>query len=150
MLITDNDTHIGPLEMSLLLDADPLEEKIHTYLQDALVLKLYLDDQLTGISVTGIQNNIAEIYNISITATHQRKGWGQQLITATIEKCRQLRCQTVMIGTGNSSIGQLYLYQKMGFDITGIIPNYFTDNYPEPIIENGIPCRHMIRLQLSL
>ena len=41
-------------------------------------------------------------------------------------------------------------YQKAGFRITGVIPNFFKDNYDEEIIENGIPCRDMIRLTLEL
>jgi ribosomal protein S18 acetylase RimI-like enzyme len=57
---------------------------------------------------------------------------------------------TLEVGTGNSSIGQLALYQKCGFRITGIDYNYFIRHYDEPIFENGIPCRDMIRLAIDL
>lgn len=55
--------------------------------------------------------------------------------------------ETVEIGTGNSSIDQLAFYQKCGFRIAAIDPDFFIRHYPEPIFENGIQCRDMIRLE---
>ena len=55
----------------------------------------------------------------------------------------------VEIGTGNSSLDQLALYQKLGFRITGIVAGFFYD-YPKPIVENGIACRDMVRLRVEL
>ena len=52
----------------------------------------------------------------------------------------------IEIGTGNSSLGQLALYQKCGFRITGIDIDFFIRCYQEEIFENGIQCRDMIRL----
>lgn len=55
----------------------------------------------------------------------------------------------LIVGTGNSSLGELAFYQKCGFRITGVIPGFF-DSYDPPIIEDGIPCRDMVRLTLAL
>ena len=55
----------------------------------------------------------------------------------------------VEIRTSNSSLDQLALYQKLGFRITGIVAGFF-DDYPEPIVENGIACRDMVRLRVEL
>ena len=38
-------------------------------------------------------------------------------------------------------------YQKLGFNMTEIRRDYFTQNYPEPIWENGIQCKHMIMFE---
>lgn len=46
--------------------------------------------------------------------------------------------------TGNSSMGQLVLYQKSGFRIVGVNVDYFVRNYKELIFENGIQYRDMI------
>lgn len=54
----------------------------------------------------------------------------------------------LMIGTGNSSLAQLRLYQRLGFRIVSIVPDFFA-NYPEPIYENGILCRDMVRLRYA-
>lgn len=57
---------------------------------------------------------------------------------------------TLVVGTGNSSFDQLALYQKCGFRMKGIIEDYFIEHYEEPIFENGIQCRDMIRLSLKI
>ena len=63
---------------------------------------------------------------------------------------RNLGFQKIIIGTGNSSIGQLALYQKQGFEMERIEKNFFTKNYPEEIIENGILCKHMVILEKTI
>ncbi|HEY8415097.1 MAG TPA: hypothetical protein VIK99_04920 [Thermaerobacter sp.] len=72
------------------------------------------------------------------------------LIGHAIETARQQGYKTIEIGTGNSSIGQLALYQKFGFRITGIDRDFFVRRYRKPIWENGIQCRDMIRLSQDL
>ncbi|EAD3103456.1 N-acetyltransferase, partial [Listeria monocytogenes] len=53
----------------------------------------------------------------------------------------------IIVKTGNSSIDQLAFYQKNGFRMQHIIPNYFTENYPnQTITENGIVCLDQIIL----
>jgi len=50
----------------------------------------------------------------------------------------------ILIGTGNSSIHQLSLYQRQGFEMKTVKWHFFTEQYQEPIIENGILCQHLI------
>ena len=38
----------------------------------------------------------------------------------------------------------------MGFRICAVESDYFSLNYPESIVENGIPCRDRLRLSLVL
>src|SRR5690606_11155526 len=58
--------------------------------------------------------------------------------------------QELLIGTANSSFGQLALYQKTGFRIFEIRKDYFTQYYREPIYENGLQATDMLMLQLKL
>ena len=60
------------------------------------------------------------------------------------------RPKTIEVGTGNSSIGQLSLYQKCHFRIIGVDINFFTKHYTKEIFENGIQCIDMIRLSQEL
>ncbi len=53
------------------------------------------------------------------------------------------------LGTGNSSLSQLALYQKCGFGMHSIETGFF-NSYPEPIFENGIRCIDMVRLCTEL
>jgi len=58
--------------------------------------------------------------------------------------------KTIEIGTGNSSLGQLALYQKCGFRIVGVDRDFFVRHYQDEIFENGIQCRDMVRLSQDL
>ncbi len=78
------------------------------------------------------------------------KGIGKQLVMDAINVAKAKGYKTIEIGTGNSSIGQLALYQKCGFRIIGVDTDFFIRHYPEEIIENGILCRDMIRLSQGL
>ncbi|MNP84355.1 putative N-acetyltransferase YvbK [compost metagenome] len=67
-----------------------------------------------------------------------------------IQNARLLGAKTIEVGTGNSSVGQLALYQKCGFRITGIDRDFFIRHYSEEIVENGIKVVDMIRLTLDI
>ena len=67
-----------------------------------------------------------------------------------IEVAKSKGFKTIEVGTGNSSIEQLALYQKCGFRITGVDLDFFIRHYSEEIYENGIQCRDMIRLSKDL
>ena len=40
--------------------------------------------------------------------------------------------------------------QRCGFSIESIEKDYFVRHYPEPIYENEIECRDMVRLRMEL
>jgi hypothetical protein len=44
----------------------------------------------------------------------------------------------------------MLLYQKCGFRIVGVDLDYFRIHSKERIIENGIECRDMIRMEMIL
>lgn len=54
------------------------------------------------------------------------------------------------IGTENSSIKQLELYKKLGFEINSIDNDFFIRNYKEEIFENGIRSVDMIKLRKNI
>ena len=135
------------LPMSLLLLADPSKEQVMSY---ALKGECYIAveaGEVVGVYVLLQKDeHTAEIMNLAVAEPRQGKGLGKKLILHALEVAKSLGVKKVEIGTGNSSIGQLALYEKCGFRMTSIIENYFIDNYPEPIFENGIQCRDMVRL----
>lgn len=55
----------------------------------------------------------------------------------------------MIVGTANSSIGNLAFYQKVGFRITEVKKDFFS-KYPEPIFENGIQALDMIMFEKNL
>lgn len=134
--------------MELLLLADPEEQAIQAYITRSKCYVKELDRRIVGAYVLlPTRPHTMEIMNIAVEESLQGKGIGQQLLQHAIQTSKELGYRSIEIGTGNSSIAQLYLYQKCGFRIVGIDKDYFTRHYDEPIFENGLPCRDMVRLQ---
>ena len=145
MKLVEQKTPPSVAQMDLLLEADPDASKVQAYLKKST---LYVSDEGDGLVVAMPLNkdNLWEIKNIVLSEAARGKGKGKKLLQASLQLLAAQGAQAVEIGTGNSSLSQLALYQKMGFRIIAIWPNFFAD-YPEPIIENGIICRDMVRLR---
>ncbi|WNF21213.1 GNAT family N-acetyltransferase [Mesobacillus jeotgali] len=136
----------------LLLMADPSKALVSRYLDEGLC---YVTESENGetigvIVLVPVSDHIIEIMNLAVDESHQGKGLGTLLLKHGIQTSAENGYDTIEIGTGNSSINQLALYQKVGFRITGIEHDFFIRNYEEPIFENGIQCRDMIRLSMPL
>lgn len=135
----------------LLLMADPSRELIEKYIATGKCYLAYLRSEIVGVLVLNeVSSDCIEIKNIAISLLHQGLGFGKQLLRFAEENCHHLGYSKLIIGTGNSSIGQLGLYQKEGFEIERVVKNFFVDNYDEPIFENGIQCKHLIFLEKNL
>ncbi len=135
----------------LLLLADPSRAAIEKYLPASTVFGLIDQQEYLGVLVLQALDPVtSEIKNVAIRSDQQGRGLGKYLINQTLEKCRAAGQQEIIIGTGNSSIGQLALYQKLGFRMIDIEHDFFTKNYPAEIVENGIVCRHLIKLSRTL
>ena len=139
------------IPFALLELADPSSKQIKDYLNSGQCYVAKLDSQTIGVIVlVEITPNIGEIKNIAVSELFQGKGYGKVLLKYAEKISRELNYEKLIIGTGNSSIGQLALYQKVGFEISHLEKNFFIKNYEEPIFENGIPCKHMIVLEKKL
>lgn len=139
------------IPLDLLLLADPSEEAINYYLEKGYCYVAYSGIDLVGVYVLlPTRPFTIELINIAITEDYQGKGYGKQMLQHAIDISRGSGYKTLEVGTGNSSINQLAFYQKSGFVITSIDFDFFKRNYKDSIIENGIECRHMIRLSMLL
>lgn len=134
----------------LLLLADPSVVAINAYLSSGELYVMEQDHQVIGLYVWVKDGDTLEIKNIAVHPSFQGKGLGKMLLQDATHRGRINGYRRLCIGTGNSSIAQLYLYQRQGFEMAAIIKDYFTANYQEPIYENGIQCRHMIMLEKKL
>ncbi len=135
----------------LLYDADPSAEIVEDYLERGECYGFFEEKKLIGtIVLLKTRPKTVEIMNIAIVEEKRGQGYGKNLITQAINIAQKSGATTIEIGTGNSSIDQLALYQKCGFRVTHIEKNHFTKYYEKPIFENGIECRDMIRLSISL
>ncbi|APC47298.1 GNAT family N-acetyltransferase [Virgibacillus halodenitrificans] len=137
--------------MNLLLLADPSLKIVEDYLARGECYVAFEGEAIVGVYVLlprGLR--FIELVNIAVKENMQGKGIGRKMVLHAIENSKQKGYDVIQIGTGNSSIGQLALYQKCGFRIIGVRKDYFTDHYEEEIVENGIRCRDMLRLEKNL
>ncbi|HSP23301.1 MAG TPA: GNAT family N-acetyltransferase [Planococcus sp. (in: firmicutes)] len=137
-----------PLPVELLLEADPSEKLIRSYCRESRVYTAENGDGVIGVLVLfPLDAAVVEIKNIAVAKSERGRGIGKKLIFLALEEAKRLGFCKAVIGTGNSSLGQLALYQKCGFRMVSIDRGFFLRNYPEPIVENGIPCEDMVRLE---
>ncbi|MBX2947460.1 MAG: GNAT family N-acetyltransferase [Cyclobacteriaceae bacterium] len=135
----------------LLLLADPSKKKVDEYLEKSEVFVAMEGNEILGVlTLYPLTEDTVEIKNVAVKFEFQGQGIGSFLIKDAIHRSAIKKLKTILIGTANSSIWQLCLYQKLGFEITDIKRNFFIQNYPEPIFENAIQARHMIVLSLKL
>src|SRR5258705_6363105 len=131
----------------LLLDADPSLEVVSTYLRLSEIYVALLENRIIGTFVLyPVDQETLEIKNIAVDEKLQRSGIGKLLLKIATEIARARGVKKLDIATSNASFEALSLYQKAGFDIERIKKNFIIENYPEPLFDNGIQCRHMIVL----
>jgi ribosomal protein S18 acetylase RimI-like enzyme len=132
----------------LLLLADPSQEQLEQYVHAGQCYLAQLGERTVGALVLlEDSREVMEIKNIAVAEAWQGQGIGRQLLRHARKIAKDEGYPRLRIATGNSSIGQLALYQQEGFDIIDIQKNYFMLHYPEPVFENGIRCRHLIILE---
>ncbi|WIV13722.1 GNAT family N-acetyltransferase [Proteiniborus sp. MB09-C3] len=135
----------------LLLLADPSIEAINDYVHRGGCYAAYVNNIAIGAYVIIKTRPLTlELVNIAVSEAYRGKGIGKMLILSAIDMAKNEKAKVLEVGTGNSSISQLALYQKCGFRVVGVDRDFFKKHYKEKIIENGIECVDMIRLSMDL
>ncbi|RPF55270.1 GNAT family N-acetyltransferase [Aquisalibacillus elongatus] len=137
--------------IDLLLLADPSQTIIEDYLKRGKCFIAISSEIVVGVYVLlPTRPETIELVNIAVAEEQHGRGIGKRLVLHAIQTAKTDGYKTIEVGTGNSSINQLTLYQKCGFRITSIDLDFFTKHYSEEIVENGIQCRDMVRLSQDL
>jgi len=135
--------------MDLLLSADPNKAAILSYLSSSEMLVCKDAGKFVSIAVLLEADEIFELRNIAVLTEYQGKGVAKSMINEAKLLAKSAGAKAIEVGTGNSSLSQLALYQKCGFRMHSIESDFF-EPYPEPIFENGIRCIDMVRLRAEL
>jgi ribosomal protein S18 acetylase RimI-like enzyme len=137
--------------MELLLLADPSEEIVKEYVTRGECFVAEIERRIIGVYVLlPTRPETIELVNVAVAEEMHGRGIGKQLVMDAVKVAKAKGFKTIEVGTGNSGIGQLALYQKCGFRIVGVDLDFFIRHYSENIYENGIQCRDMIRLSQDL
>jgi len=136
--------------MSLLLEADPAIERVQQYLMQCrgfiardnqCYVGTYLLKALTAQRV--------ELMNIAVLPDRQQQGIGSLLLNHALSTARAMHASTLELGTGTFG-HQLAFYQRAGFRVVAVEPDYFLQHYPEPLFEQGIQHRDRLLLRCNL
>lgn len=130
--------------LQLLLIGDESETMIDRYLLQG---NLYAGI-LNGIPITvcvalTIDDTTVEIKNLAVSPHFQRRGFGR-LMLEHVENVNPNK--SIILGTGETP-STLRFYEKCGYRYSHRVPDFFTNNYRNPIIEEGVLLRDMIYLK---
>lgn len=134
--------------LDLLLLADPAEAMIDRYLPTGDMFIL-IDGGLKSVCVvTEIDSDVCELKNLATQPAYQRRGYGRELVSY-ISEYYHGRYKSMLVGTGDSPLS-IPFYEACGFKRSHVVRDFFTDNYPEPIVEAGVVLRDMVYLKKDL
>jgi N-acetylglutamate synthase-like GNAT family acetyltransferase len=133
--------------LDLLLLADPCEDMIDLYLNKG---EMYIleegDNTICEAVIVKLSDTECELKNIATNEEYQGKGYGKKLVEYLF-KIYSTNYGVMFVGTTSSTAP---FYNKLGFEYSHTVSNFFTDNYPEPIFEGEVQCIDMMYLKRKL
>lgn len=140
--------HGSRLPMALLLEADPSPSLIESYRDTPHAWCIKDQEHIVAAAILQRRNaQDWELMNIAVQPSHQGHGLGATLLSALIRYVREQGGQTLYVATGTIGYPQFF-YQRAGFRVVAIEPDYFLHHYDEALFEDGL--QHKDRLILSL
>lgn len=145
--------------LPLLLLADEAEPQVRSYYQTGDLFALRPASAAADTEAIGMvlvvphgAADAVELKAVAIAPAWQNQGRGQQMLGLVLAELLRRGVRQVVVGTGNSGIGQLAFYQKAGFRLSHIERDFFTParGYPADLAENGIPLRDMVWMDQEL
>lgn len=89
----------------------------------------------------------ADILNIAINSSYQRKGFGKALIEHLVQALNKRGVSEVLLEVRQSNFSAIKFYLALGFKEISVRKNYYTKNSNEPSVkEDGI----IMRLEISI
>lgn len=135
----------------LFLHADPSRELVADYLSQGIVFEVRKGSTIAAtIVMLPLNAGQLEIKNLAVAPQLENQGLAKVLLNFAKHYARDHHYRELIVGTGSTSFKQLYLYQEVGFRITGVKRNFFVDHYHNPIWENHLQLRDMIVLKMKV
>lgn len=107
------------------------------------------DGQWVGAATLRWNSDPAEILEFGIVGEHQRQGLGRQFLEWLKDEARKRGKGKLYVGTGNTSFGNFAFYQKCGFRMDHVRPDYLF-YYRKPRYEDGIRVRDLLVFSYDL
>lgn len=134
--------------LPLLRDADEDAERIRSLVTDGMHTSYAAWDEtsLVGSVVMRWDADTSEIEYIAVSSDVRNRGYGKAIIMQVFEEARIRGVHAILVGTDNTAWRAIAFYQKCGFRMDHVRPNFFTYIQP-PLIIDGIPLLDMLMLR---
>lgn len=139
------------IPFSLLLEADESLDAIKQYIYESEIYIIEKSNRIIAvIAIKVINKKCLEIKNVAVKKNYRGRGIGTQLLKYAATIAEERKFIKLIIGTGDHSIKQLELYQKLGFVKFKLVKDFFLKNYPYPIYENQKQLIDMVLLKKDI
>lgn len=130
--------------MPLLLIGDESESMIDRYIGCGNLYVGFIRHLPMAVCLSNIVDDFTvEVKNLAVLPEFRRRGFGRRMLQH-VESLNPDK--TIILGTGETP-STLHFYRSCGFSYSHRIRDFFTDNYPAPIVEEGVTLRDMIYLK---
>lgn len=127
--------------LDLLRIGDEQDEMIDRYLDRGDLYVGFVGRVPVAVCVATSEGvGVVEIKNLAVLPAYRRRGYGKSLLEF-VEK-RYADC-AFQLGTGETP-SVLRFYARCGYRYSHRIPDFFTDNYDHPIVEEGVLLKDML------
>ena len=136
--------------LELLLEADPSEKMIDRYLEDGTLFVLEEGEKAVAVAVVLARCAAeCELMNLAVADGMRGKGYGRRMVEALFGIYRGTY-ERMRVGTADIPCGCKDFYRKLGFRYTHTVPGFITENYEQPIYENGMLIEDMAYFEKEL
>ena len=92
------------------------------------------DDRVAGYVGSQTVCNETDMMNVAVTADFRRRGIGEQLVLALVEQLKALDSHSLTLEVRASNAPAIGLYEKLGFQQTGLRKNYYRNPKEDALI----------------
>ena len=80
-----------------------------------------------GLITYSVAIDTADLEGITVEANRRKKGYGQMLINAMVERLKGTGVDRILLEVRKSNQSAINLYQKSGFEFLSVRKNYYHD-----------------------
>lgn len=95
---------------------------------------LEIDSQIVGYGGVWYVMDEGHITNVAIDSNYRKQGLGKKIVAEMIEKAKLSKMNHMTLEVRRSNSPAISLYERMGFEILGTRPKYYTDNNEDALI----------------
>lgn len=92
------------------------------------------DNEIIGYGGVWYIMDEGHITNVAIHPEHRKKGLGKKLVQGMKNAAVHHEIKQMTLEVRKSNVAAITLYERMGFEVAGVRPKYYTDNNEDALI----------------